>query len=229
MGYQEDTEGLYVNILTNEARGGTAQGDIISGFEGIIGGSGNDVLIGNNGDNDLFGNEGDDVIFGGLGNDIIIEESGYNTLYGEDGDDFIYGGVNDDFIIGGDDNDTIYGKYGNDRISGGEGNDIFVFDTELNEDGNVDKISDFIHSDDVFYIDNDIFESFSSVIFGSIESENFVSGKSAIDENDYIIYDTDTGNIWYDADGSGAESSAVLFATLCNKPADIDYTNFIVI
>ena len=108
-------------------------------------------------------------------------------------------------------------------------NDIFVFDTELNEDENVDKISDFIHSDDVFYIDNDIFESFSSVIFGSIESENFVSGKSAIDENDYIVYDSDTGNIWYDADGSGSESSAVLFATLCNKPTDVDYTNFIVI
>ena len=38
-------------------------------------------------------------------------------------------------------------------------------------------------------------------------------GGDAADTNDYVLYDTATGNLFYDADGSGA-GAKVLFATL---------------
>lgn len=39
------------------------------------------------------------------------------------------------------------------------------------------------------------------------------SGAVALDANDYLIFDTNTGALSYDADGNGA-SEAVQFATL---------------
>ena len=36
---------------------------------------------------------------------------------------------------------------------------------------------------------------------------------TAADANDYILYDTDSGQLFYDADGSGA-GARVLFATV---------------
>ena len=50
---------------------------------------------------------------------------------------------------------------------------------------------------------------------------------SALDDTDYILYNTTTGALLYDADGSG-EGVAVQFATLTNKP-EVKATDFVVV
>ncbi|MDD2828460.1 MAG: hypothetical protein PHW18_02670, partial [Sulfuricurvum sp.] len=48
---------------------------------------------------------------------------------------------------------------------------------------------------------------------------------TATDANDYILYNTTTGTLSYDADGSGA-TAAVQFATLTGHPTvtSVDFT-----
>ncbi|HEY5710537.1 MAG TPA: hypothetical protein VIT38_01475, partial [Allosphingosinicella sp.] len=55
----------------------------------------------------------------------------------------------------------------------------------------------------------------------------FVNGATALDADDRILYDTATGNLFFDADGNGA-GTAVLFATLQGHPP-IAASDFIVI
>ena len=49
---------------------------------------------------------------------------------------------------------------------------------------------------------------------GTLDSGEFVVGTQALDANDYIIYNQSTGQIFYDADGNGTGSTAVLFAQI---------------
>jgi len=48
---------------------------------------------------------------------------------------------------------------------------------------------------------------------GTLAASAFRAGTAAGDSNDRIVYDTASGRLWFDADGSGA-GAAVLFATL---------------
>ena len=53
-------------------------------------------------------------------------------------------------------------------------------------------------------------------------------GTAAADASDRIIYDSATGNLYFDSDGSGA-TAALLFATLDNAPATLAASDFLVI
>jgi Ca2+-binding RTX toxin-like protein len=55
----------------------------------------------------------------------------------------------------------------------------------------------------------------------------FVKGKAAQDREDRIIYDKDTGALYYDRDGTGS-AAQVKIATL-NKNLKIDFGDFYVI
>ena len=74
----------------------------------------------------------------------------------------------------------------------------------------MDLITDFSSADDAIYLSRPIFEG---MVAGALSSTAFVQGTSAADADDRIIYDSATGSIFHDADGSGA-GATVLFATV---------------
>jgi Ca2+-binding RTX toxin-like protein len=119
-------------------------------------------------------------------------------------------------LIGTVGRDTLYGKGGNDSLSGGAGADRFVFDMAPNGATNMDTLSDFVSGSDKLLLSQVIFPS---VPQGPLAAQNFVAEPGAVahDANDFILYNTTTGAVSYDQDGSGAQS-AVTFATLANHP-----------
>ncbi len=64
--------------------GGDAEGDMLSGFENLMGSAHNDRLTGSNVNNDLYGGAGDDVLNGGAGNDKLVGGAGADRLEGGD-------------------------------------------------------------------------------------------------------------------------------------------------
>lgn len=135
--YSAETANLTVNLTTGAVSGGNATGDVLSGVEGVIGGSGNDTLIGfDSMSGDPFAGGSTNVLDGGAGNDRIEGYAGNDSLFGGDGADTIFGlgngaqdGTDDDFISGGAGNDLIDGDRGNDSIEGGSGNDTILAGT----------------------------------------------------------------------------------------------------
>ncbi len=140
----------------------------------------------------------------GTGNGLanILTGNGLaNILKGADGIDTLKGGAGDD---------RLYGGLGKDLLVGGSGKDTFVFDTKLGT-ANIDTIDDFFAKDDTIFLDNDIFTKAGKV--GDLAAKAFYIGSQAHAETDRIIYDSKTGKLWYDADGSG-KGAAIQFATL---------------
>ncbi len=129
--------------------------------------------------------------------DILSGDNGNNAIYGNRGNDTIYGDRG---------NDILYGEEGRDTLYGGRGEDIFVFDTELSR-SNIDKIMDFSSNDDTLYLDNEVFAKL--IEEGTLSADNFVSNTSgrAEDSDDYIIYESDTGKLFYDGDGNGSDAA----------------------
>jgi len=187
------------------------------------------------GDTTLIGNAGIDVFIGNNGNDTLSGGGGNDKLFGNEnagsGVDTLDGGAGDDLVDGGNGSDIINGGLGTDILTGGNGNDIFVFDTALGG-GNVDTITDFdANNNDKINLENSIFTAFGATT-GTLSAANFVANAGGIagDGNDFILYDTTTGNLYYDADGNGA-GAKVLFASisLTGLTGTVDNTDFSII
>ena len=133
----------------------------------------------------------------------------------------------DNQLSGGAGADKLSGLAGNDELTGGEGADEFVFDTALDSTNNIDTITDFSASEDKVILDNSVFNALLEE--GVLSSVNFSSNTTgvAVDDNDYILYNTSTGSLLYDADGSG-QGVAIEFATLSTKP-QIGANNFSIV
>ncbi|HEX8667289.1 MAG TPA: hypothetical protein VF727_02830, partial [Allosphingosinicella sp.] len=112
-------------------------------------------------------------------------------------------------LSGGDGNDQLFGRGGNDSLRGGAGADSFCFDSGLSGTANVDIIADFSAVDDTIRLSRAVFTGVSAN--GTLAASAFAAGTAAADADDRIVYDSATGKIFYDADGSGA-GAAVLFA-----------------
>jgi Ca2+-binding RTX toxin-like protein len=133
-----------------------------------------------------------------------------NWLYGNSGDNFLSGGQGDDRVEGGGGHDWIYGSLGRDVLVGGSGKDRFYFHTEPAA-ANADQIVDFSSRDDSIYLA--LYEFTELAGPGQLAASAFRLGTRAGDSNDRIVYDAVSGNLFYDADGSGS-AAAILFATV---------------
>lgn len=151
-----------------------------------------------------------DVVSLGAQAGDTFDESGSRDAY------YINAGMGDDKIIGGDANDFLVGNFGNDTMGGGRGddsyiggmgNDTFVFNTRPGA-GNVDKILNFSAADDTIQLDNAVFVGLPE---GPLAPGAFASFDAAGEADDRIIYNQNTGELFFDADG-GSRDDLVAFA-----------------
>jgi Ca2+-binding RTX toxin-like protein len=226
------------NSLANTITGNT-------GNNSLSGSSGHDSLIGGGGSDTLVGGTGNDIYAVDSSNDVISEATtvateidsvsssvtwtlganlerltltGSGTINGTGNSlaNTITGNTGNNSLSGSSGNDTLNGGAGNDILNGGTGLDTFRFSSAL-ASSNVDTIGSFVAADDAVQLENSVFLKLTTT--GALSSSFFRANATgtAADSNDYIIYETDTGKLFYDADGSGA-GAAVLIATLTGAP-----------
>lgn len=162
---------------------------------------------------ELVGNTLGNQMLGGNMNDLLSGLGGNDYLFGFAGDDRLYGDEGDDTLIGG---------FGNDILTGGAGKDAFRFDLVFHAN-NVDYITDFESGSDRISLAQSVFSALS---IGSLSPDQFVEGISAIGVDSRIIYDPETGAIYYDPDGSGPAQQQ-LFATLSPNSA-LNHNDFVI-
>lgn len=199
----------------NDALKGFAGNDRLNGLGGndsLYGDQGNDTLYGGTGNDTANGSVGDDRIFGEDGNDNLEGGDGIDSLNGANNNDRLFGQNGNDSLVGGNGNDTLNGGAGKDALAGSGGNDFFVFDAPLTS-ANVDTISDFNVAADTIHLQNSVFIGLSE---GALAGSRFWSNNSgnAHDSSDRIIYEKDTGKLYFDRDGTGTNYSKVHFATV---------------
>ena len=233
---------LLVGDETANSINGAAGNDVLFGGGGadtLFGGNGNDFAAAGAGNDSLDGGSGIDTVDyasatsgvvvelwrnsasndgqggadvvlnfenlnGGNFNDFLVGNEGANVIVAGNGIDTVLGGGGDDFINGGN---------GSDILVGGAGRDIYRFDSALNATSNLDTITGFVVADDSISLARSIF---GSVAPGTLAAGNLLAGAgvtSALDADDFILYNSSTGALYYDADGSGA-ALAVQFAVL---------------
>jgi len=132
----------------------------------------------------------------------IVGNSGANRLTGTAYADLILAGNGKDEIIGGEGNDSIAGGRGIDTLTGGDGADAFIFDTTPGST-NKDVITDFEPGSDRILLSLKSFKALGYA--GELGEAQYWSGPDVIkghDADDRILYNTSTGTLYYDADGS---------------------------
>ena len=143
------------------------------------------------------------------------------NLSGSNFNDTLYGSNGANAISGGNGNDILIGYGGNDTLTGGAGADRFDFRSALSATTNVDRISDFNVAADTMRLENAIFTALTAV--GTLAAGAFRANSTGLagDSSDRIVYEKDTGELYYDANGSGA-GGGIHFATLS---ANLSLTN----
>jgi Ca2+-binding RTX toxin-like protein len=189
---------ITVNLSILTAQATGEGTDTLSGIEHVTSGNGSDRLTGN-----ALGNS----LIAGIGNDILSGVAGNDALYGGDGNDALNGGA------------------GNDVLNSGTGRDTFVFNTSLGA-SNVDRVVDFSVVADTVRLENAVFTGLAAGVLATAAFRANTTGFAG-DASDRIIYETDTGKLYFDADGNGS-IARVQFALLSPSLA-LTQTDFLVI
>jgi serralysin len=134
----------------------------------------------------------------------IIGNSGANVLTGTSYNDMIEGRYGIDKLIGGNGDDLLVGGAGNDILTGGAGSDIFWFDTVANASTNKDTITDFVSGIDQLQFSLSRLIALGAVGQFAVDDVRFWASAAgtAHDADDRLIYNTTTGALIYDSNGS---------------------------
>ncbi|QAU35553.1 hypothetical protein [Janthinobacterium sp. 17J80-10] len=238
-GIVTDGTGSTDTIANIENVNGGSVGDNITGNAGnnrLDGSFGNDSLSGGDGNDTLIGGTGFDTLNGGNGIDLVDytamtaavtvnlgtgtasdSTGGTDTLLNVE---YVNGGAAGDTLIGNaannriegrNGNDTITGAAGNDTLIGGAGNDVFRFVTTA--DGS-DTLSDFTSGTDTIQVvaGNFGLTAGAAVTLLSGASTPTVSGAGA-----EFLYNTTSGALFFDRDGTGSTYAATQIATLAGS------------
>lgn len=159
-----------------------------------------------------------------LGAGVHVEQMTTNGSTGTSGID-LTGNEIAQSIAGNAGSNVLDGKGGSDTLKGLGGKDFFVFSAALGAD-NVDTIADFSAADDTIRLENAIFTALTAGALTSSAFKDIADGPK--DANDRVIYNSATGHLYYDADGSGGAFGNVKFASIANL-ADLTAADFAVI
>lgn len=162
---------------------------------------------------------------GGTINNVVVDASGVtanglrfegnaddNTFIGTTQDDVFVSNSGDDVLTGGAGSDTfVFGKV-HEQVVTGDDDEVQTYTDTAFELSGIDFITDFMSGLDKIALNTDMF---SSLTVGGFSAGNLVvgSGASAGDADDFLLFDTSTFALSYDADGSGA-GAAFQFAML---------------
>lgn len=228
MHHSSDTTGYTSQGSTTGFGAGSQDGGGFSGADGGFGGSG---MMGDGGHHGGHGH--DDGGSAGLGGSAIdgLTLSGStaaDVLTGADTGDMLSGMGGNDTLDGGAGNDTLSGGCGDDVLTGGAGSDVFCIDLgSLTDTGaanstvatvnaqascGIDTIADFTSGADqlAFHV--------HGAADGTLSSTAFALATDTATADTRFIYDSSTGALSFDADGSGA-GEAVQIAVLSGAPS----------
>lgn len=218
-----------IEVLQTNGGSGTANYKLYGNahFQKITGNAGDNVLSdGGGGGDSLRGLDGNDIYIIRSADTTIVESAGRGTAdrvaaavdYTLESNDHIEimtttssagttavdltGNDWEQNMVGNRGNNRLDGKGGWDRLTGGDGIDTFLFTSELGAD-NFDRITDYDPSEDRIWIDDAVFAGLSTGVLAASAFTANTSGQ-AQDASDRIIYDTDSGYLYFDADGTGS-------------------------
>ncbi|MFB2894541.1 beta strand repeat-containing protein [Aerosakkonemataceae cyanobacterium BLCC-F50] len=184
-----------------------------SGATGI-GNNLNNLITGSNRNDLINGLSGSDTLLGGNGNDNLIGDSGNDNLNGGDGDDILNGGA------------------GNDVLIDGGGADRFLFSTGRafnTADVGIDTINDLSLNDaqtafvDRILLSKTTFTALETPVGSNLNASDFEeifgSDSQAALSAAEIVYNADTGSLFYNPNGSASGfGTGGQFATVTNSP-----------
>ena len=129
---------------------------------------------------------------------------GANSFDGRGGsvDGTIAGGADADTFIAGADGETMDGGLGKNSLTGA-GKDVFVFSAM--GAGDTTAVTGFAHGVDKFELEHSVFAALAAK-----KTPVFAIGSKASGAADHLFYNSATGNLYYDADGSGAGKASLL-------------------
>ena len=187
--YVDDSAGVTVDLTEETASGIAIGNDVVSRFENVIGGSGDDTIKGSSGVNVLTGGDGDDTFIGDSGDDEIDGGSGTDIL------DFsaTTAGTHVNLAAG-----TTAGIFGSDTLTsiegtiGGSATDIFT------GDGNANTYAGGGGDD---------------LVYGSAGDDTLDGGSGTVDRLDYF---TDTAGITVNLTTGTATGAAIGTDTISN-------------
>ena len=222
-------DGIIGGAFNDNLRGNGGSNQLLEG------GGGNDTLDSSGGSGDtLIGGAGDDTYFVYL-NETLIESSGIDTVVSnstwnlaEGFENLTFAGAMNVSGSGNSANNIMTGNVGNNGLTGHGGNDVLTGGAGLDSFGfsdapsasTVDRVTDFFSGADRLVFAGNVYNALGpngSFVAGDARfaaGAGFTSGR---DTSDRLVYDTSTGNLYYDADGSGA-GAAQLVATFAGNP-----------
>ncbi|MDZ8108041.1 MAG: calcium-binding protein [Nostoc sp. DedQUE12a] len=237
----EDNYYYYLTSGNNTLNGGAGNDTLLAEYS-----TGNNLLSGGDGNDSFFVTNGaKDTIDGGQGYDLLSVDysnatGGITSTFnpttnqgsitaGTDQVSYknierlnIKGTAYNDKIVGSNGNDTLTGGKGNDTLIGGSGIDTFVFNS-FNQ--GVDKISDFNTTNEVIRVSAAGFGGGLSA--GVLKTSQLRIGTSATTTTQRFIYNSTTGGLFFDQDGSAGAFAQVQFGQL-SAGLSLTNNNFVV-
>ena len=198
---------------------GNSLANIITGNDGVnilVGGGGADTLIGGAGNDTYLVDNTGDVVVESVTNPNEIDTVNSSVTYTLSanvegltlaGIDSINGTGNSgaNLIMGNNGANVLIGGAGNDTLTGGAGKDTFWFTDALDAINNVDTITDFVSGNDQLEFSVSALTGLGVIGQWAASDQRFWSSTTGIAHNasDRLIYNTSTGELNYDSDGTG--------------------------